>query len=126
MALQLLPEDQRAPCWLANASCFRPGRKMPPTSTPVGDTMFRNGKVSGRKVCVPMAAGADAFLVTVPGGVALVEHDGPGVSLEIRDTQDGGNIGMLILDNAPASVFEGDATEEWSTPSLPPPPICWV
>jgi alkylation response protein AidB-like acyl-CoA dehydrogenase len=58
-----------------------------------------------------MAAGADAFLVTVPGGLALVERDAPGVSLEIQQTQDGGNFGTLILDNAPAEAIEGDATE---------------
>ena len=73
--------------------------------------MLRNGKLSGRKVFIPMAAGADAFLVTVPDGLALVERDAPGVSLEIQQTQDGGNFGTLILDNAPAEAIDGDATE---------------
>jgi alkylation response protein AidB-like acyl-CoA dehydrogenase len=58
-----------------------------------------------------MAAGADAFLVTVPGGLALVERDAPGVSLEIQQTQDGGNFGTLILAGAPAKAIEGDGTE---------------
>jgi alkylation response protein AidB-like acyl-CoA dehydrogenase len=58
-----------------------------------------------------MAAGADAYLVTVPDGLALVERDAPGVSLELQQTQDGGNSGTLILDNAPAEAIEGDATE---------------
>ena len=73
--------------------------------------MLRDGKLTGRKMFIPMAAGADAFLVTVPGGLALVERDAPGVSLEIQQTQDGGNFGTLILDNAPAEAIEGDATE---------------
>ncbi len=57
----------------------------------IGETVLRDGKLNGRKVFIPMAAGADAFLVTVPGGLALVERDAPGVSLEIQQTQDGGN-----------------------------------
>jgi len=56
-----------------------------------------------------MAAGADAFLVTVPGGLALVERDAPGVHLELTQTQDGGNAGTLTLDQAPAKLFPGDA-----------------
>ena len=58
-----------------------------------------------------MAAGADAFLVTVPGGLALVERTAPGVTLEIQQTQDGGNFGTLTLDNAPAEAIDGDPTD---------------
>ena len=58
-----------------------------------------------------MAAGADAFLVTVPGGLALVERNAPGVTLEIQQTQDGGNFGTLTLDNAPAEAIDGDPTD---------------
>ena len=32
-------------------------------------------------------------------------------TLELQQTQDGGNFGTLILDNAPAEAIEGDATE---------------
>src|SRR5262249_27694993 len=77
----------------------------------VGDTVLRDGRLNGRKVFIPMAAGADAFLVTVPGGLALVEGNAPGVSLDIQQTQDGVNYGMLILSNAPAEAIEGDAAE---------------
>ena len=77
----------------------------------IGDTVLRDGKLNGRKMFVPMAAGADAFLVTVPDGLALVERDAPGVSLELQQTQDGGNFGTLMLDDAPAEAIEGDATE---------------
>ena len=73
--------------------------------------MLRDGRLHGRKMFIPMAAGADAFLVTVPGGLALVERDAPGVSLDIQQTQDGGNFGTLILDDAPAEAIDGDATE---------------
>ncbi|HEY8290589.1 MAG TPA: acyl-CoA dehydrogenase family protein, partial [Acetobacteraceae bacterium] len=68
-----------------------------------------NGKVSARKMFIPMAAGADAFLVTVPGGLALVDRAAPGVHLELTRTQDGGNFGTLTLDQAPAKLFDGNA-----------------
>jgi len=111
MAAQLLPQELLAPV-LAGERIILPAWQEGPNSLdPIGETTLRNGKVSGRKLCIPMAAGADAFLVTVPGGLALVEHDGPGVSLEIRQTPDGGNIGTLILDQAPAATIDGDATE---------------
>ncbi|HTB44730.1 MAG TPA: acyl-CoA dehydrogenase family protein [Acetobacteraceae bacterium] len=76
-----------------------------------GATELREGRLNGRKLFVPMAAGADAFLVTVPGGLALVERDAPGVHVELHETQDGGNYGTLIFDNAPAEPIEGDATD---------------
>ena len=111
MAAQLLPPDHLAPV-LAGERIVLPAWQEKPNSIElIGETVLRNGRLSGRKMFIPMAAGADAFLVTVPGGLALVERDAPGVSLEIQQTQDGGNFGTLILDNAPAEAIEGDATE---------------
>jgi alkylation response protein AidB-like acyl-CoA dehydrogenase len=61
-------------------------------------------RVTGRKVAVPMAAGADGFLVTAREGEALsvviVENGAPGVTLSAEPTVDGGNLGMLSLDAA--------------------------
>ena len=111
MAAQLLPSDQLAPV-LAGERVVLPAWQETANSIDlIGDTVLRDGKLNGRKVFIPMAAGADAFLVTVPGGLALVERDAQGVSLETVQTQDGGNYGMLILDNAPAQAIEGDASE---------------
>lgn len=76
-----------------------------------GATELREGRLNGRKLLVPMAAGADAFVVTVPGALALVERTAPGVHVEIVPTQDGGNFGTLIFDNAPAEPIEGDASD---------------
>ena len=73
-----------------------------------GDTTVGGGRASGRKVFVPMAAGADAFLVSGRDGVALVERDAPGVSLLIERTQDGGNFGTLSLTDAPCVPVAGD------------------
>jgi alkylation response protein AidB-like acyl-CoA dehydrogenase len=111
MAAQLLPADQLAPV-LAGERIVLPAWQETANSIDlVGDTVLRDGKLNGRKVFVPMAAGADAFLVTVPDGLALVERNAPGVSLDTAQTQDGGNYGMLMFDNAPAQAVEGDATE---------------
>jgi alkylation response protein AidB-like acyl-CoA dehydrogenase len=70
---------------------------------------FRDGRVSGRKQFVPMAAGADAFLVTTTDGNAIVRRDAPGLRLDIEATQDGGHFGTLHLDNVPGEAVGGDA-----------------
>jgi alkylation response protein AidB-like acyl-CoA dehydrogenase len=81
------------------------------TLAPVGDTVLRDGRVSGHKLFVPMAAGADAFLVAAQNGLALVARDAAGLSLAIHRTQDGGHFGTLTLDQAPAQPVAGDLAE---------------
>lgn len=71
-------------------------------------TRFNDGKVSGRKVNVMMGAGADGFLVSTPEGLALVEADAPGVSLERLPTQDGGHFVTLNLDQVTAELLPLD------------------
>ena len=111
MAVQLLPLDHLVPVLAGERIVLAAWQEKANSIDLIGDTVLRDGKLHGHKVFIPMAAGADAFLVTVPGGLALVERDAPGVSLEIQQTQDGGNYGMLVLDNAPAEAIEGDAAE---------------
>lgn len=69
--------------------------------------------VTGRKIAVPMARGADGFLVTAREGgaltVALVERDAPGVTVIVEPTVDGGHLGTLVLDAAPAARIAADA-----------------
>jgi alkylation response protein AidB-like acyl-CoA dehydrogenase len=76
-----------------------------------GDTVLRDGRLSGRKAFVPMAAGADSFLVTAGGGLALVARDAAGVALTVDKSQDGGHFGTLTLDRAPAQPVAGDLAE---------------
>jgi alkylation response protein AidB-like acyl-CoA dehydrogenase len=76
-----------------------------------GGTALRDGRVSGHKRFVPMAAGADAFLVSANGGLALVKRDAPGVTLATDRTQDGGHYGTLTLERAPAQPVAGDLAE---------------
>lgn len=111
MAAQLLPPDHLTPVLSGERIVLAAWQEQPNSIELTGDTTLTDGRLTGKKLFIPMAAGADAFLVTVPGGLALVERDAPGVSLEIQQTQDGGNYGTLVLDNASAEAIEGDATE---------------
>ena len=111
MATSLLPSDQLAPVLAGERIVLAAWQEKPNSIAPTGDTVLRDGRLSGRKLFVPMAAGADAFLVSVPGGLALVERDAPGVSLELQQTQDGGNFGTLTFDGAPAEAIDGDVEE---------------
>ncbi len=74
---------------------------------PVAETVLRDGKIAGRKLFVPMAGGADAFLVAAREGLALVERDASGVALATERTQDGGHFGALTLEDAPAAAVSG-------------------
>ncbi len=109
MAALLLPADQLAEA-MTGERIILPAWQETPLSIDLaaGGTTFANGKVTGRKIFVPMAAGADAFLVTVPGGLALVDRNASGVHLTCQTTQDGGNAGTLALDGAPAIWIDGD------------------
>lgn len=111
MAASLLGSDQRVPV-LAGSHVVIPAVQerantfdAPPTAR------FTGGKVTGNKVFVPMAAGADAFLVTTADGLALIAQDAPGVSLTIERTQDGGNFGTLRFEDAPAEPVAGDIAD---------------
>ena len=119
MAARLLPPDHLADV-LSGERIVLPAWQEAPLSIDLasGGTVFAGGRVTGKKLFIPMAAGADAFLVTVPGGLALVERDAPGVHLTCQTTQDGGNSGTLTLDDAPAEWVAGDATEALETATM--------
>jgi len=111
MAAQLLPPGHLPDVLSGDRIVLPAWQEQPNSIVLVGETTLRGGRLNGRKSFIPMAAGADAFLVTVPGGLALVERNAPGATLEIQQTQDGGNFGTLTLDNAPAEAIDGDATD---------------
>ncbi len=116
MAAQLLPSDL-LPDVLAGERIVLPAWQEKPLSIDLatGGTVFSNGRVTGKKIFVSMAAGADAFLVTVPDGLALVDRNAAGVHLECQTAQDGGNSGTLTLDNAPAVFVAGNADRAFET-----------
>jgi alkylation response protein AidB-like acyl-CoA dehydrogenase len=70
--------------------------------------VYANGKLNGRKVFVPDAGGADAFIVSaaVPGGTALylVDKDAPGLTLEFEQRVDGGFYGHLNFADTPVGA----------------------
>jgi alkylation response protein AidB-like acyl-CoA dehydrogenase len=71
-------------------------------------TRRHSGRITGTLRFIPMATGADAFLVRARDGLALVARDAPGAVLTTERTQDGGHFGTLSLEDAPARVLPGD------------------
>jgi alkylation response protein AidB-like acyl-CoA dehydrogenase len=111
LAASALPAALLEPV-LAGETLILPAWQEAPNSLdPRGATSLRGGKLNGTKVFIPLAAGADAFLVSTADGLALVAPDAPGVSLHLDQTQDGGHFGTLRLDNVPAEPIPGDLTE---------------
>ena len=72
------------------------------------ETVFEGGFLTGKKLFVPMAGGADFFLVSARGGLGLVARDAPGAALALERRQDGGFFGTLTLEGTPAEPVAGD------------------
>ncbi|MCL2428743.1 MAG: acyl-CoA/acyl-ACP dehydrogenase [Alphaproteobacteria bacterium] len=111
MAANLLGSQERAPLLAGDHVVIPAWQERASTFDATATTRFVDGKVTGSKMFVSMAAGADAFLVTTADGLALIGHDAPGVSLAIERTQDGGNFGLLRLEGAPAEPVPGEMSE---------------
>ncbi|WEX08712.1 acyl-CoA dehydrogenase family protein [Chelativorans sp. AA-79] len=74
---------------------------------------IRGGRVSGRKHFVPYAAGADAFAVVTPDGVALLRRDAAGLSLSLVPMQDGSEMGTLAMDGClPLAILPAKEVDE--------------
>jgi alkylation response protein AidB-like acyl-CoA dehydrogenase len=86
-------------------------QEAPDSLTPGRETLLAGGRISGTKLFVPMAAGADAFLVCTASGMALVDAHAPGVTIESAATQDGGSFGTISFDNAAAEPVPGDPAD---------------
>ncbi|MBO0711585.1 MAG: acyl-CoA/acyl-ACP dehydrogenase, partial [Acetobacteraceae bacterium] len=115
LAANLLGSRQLAPVLAGDQVVIPAFQERANTLDATATARFTDRKVTGNKMFVSMAAGADAFLVTTADGLALIAHDAPGVSLAIERTQDGGNFGVLRLEDAPAEPVPGemsDALEE--------------
>jgi alkylation response protein AidB-like acyl-CoA dehydrogenase len=110
-AAMLLPGDHLASVLSGERIVLPAWQEKPHSIAPTGDCVLAGGRLSGRKMFVSMAAGADAFLVTVPDGLALVERDASGVHIVSTQTQDGGNFATVTFDGAPAVALPGDASE---------------
>jgi len=111
LAAMLLPEDHLGAVLNGERIVLPAWQETPHSIEPVGATVLAGGRLNGRKMFVAMAAGADAFLVTLPDGLALVERDAPGVHVVSTPAQDGGNFATVTFDGAPAEFVAGDACE---------------
>ncbi|MBP2839278.1 acyl-CoA dehydrogenase family protein [Pseudomonas sp. PNP] len=110
LAARLLDEEHRA-LQLTGERLWLPALQESNASldTMGGATRYADGRVSGRKLNIHMAAGADGFLVSTPEGLALVDAQAPGVALEFLQTQDGGHFAHLTLLDTPAQLLPLDA-----------------
>jgi len=109
-AAMLLPPDHLAPVLSGERIILPAWQEKPHSIDTVGECALSGDKLNGRKMFVPMAMGADAFLVTVRDGLALVERDAPGVHVVSTQAQDGGNFATITFDGAPAEAIEGNAS----------------
>jgi alkylation response protein AidB-like acyl-CoA dehydrogenase len=112
MAARLLPVDHLSAVLSGDRIVLPAWQDRPHSIETSHGAHAGNGRITGKKLFIPMAAGADAFLVTTSHGLALVERDAPGVHLDLLQTQDGGNFGTLTLDGAPCEDVAGDAHAE--------------
>ena len=111
LAARLLPASLRAPV-LAGARVVLPAWRDSPGAVDRGHgTVLRDGLLFGRKRDVAMAHGADAFLVLLDAGLALVASDAPGLRLDAEDASDGSRHAALVFDDAPAEVLAADTAE---------------
>jgi alkylation response protein AidB-like acyl-CoA dehydrogenase len=114
----LLPEDHLGPVLSGERIVLPAWQEKPHSMALVGDCALSGGRLHGRKMFVAMAAGADAFLVTVAGGLALVERDASGVHVVSTPAQDGGNFATVTFDGAPAGFIAGNANEALEVAAL--------
>jgi alkylation response protein AidB-like acyl-CoA dehydrogenase len=117
-AAMLLPGDHLDSVLSGERIVLPAWQEKPHSIDVVGSCALSAGRLNGRKMFVPMAAGADAFLVTVAGGLALVERDAPGVHVVSTPAQDGGNFATVTFDAAPAEALPGDASEALEVAAL--------
>lgn len=67
-----------------------------------------SGRISGRKILVPSAAVADAFVVAAGEGAVLVERGSAGLSIELTRAMDGSQVGTLEFRDTPCFALVGD------------------
>ena len=117
-AAMLLTGDALAPVLSGERIVLPAWQDKPHSIALTGGCVLSNGKLNGQKLFVPMALGADTFLVTVPGGLALVDRAALGVDERSTQTQDGGNFATVTFSDASAEALPGDAAEALEVAAL--------
>ena len=105
MTVRLLPRERMAdvlsgeriilPAWQESIGAMGPGES----------AAIVDGRLSGTKLFVAQAGGADAFVVATRDGLALVEVGAPGFTLKTEGCQDGGFFGTLSFESAECIVL---------------------
>lgn len=97
LAIPILPDDWLTPV-LAGEVIVLPALQEQGSAFDAPSSLPSEARrLTGEKQYIPMAAGANAFLVSTRDGFALVDADAKGTDLEILQTQDGGHFGRLGL-----------------------------
>jgi alkylation response protein AidB-like acyl-CoA dehydrogenase len=109
MAAALLPAAHLPPVLSGERIVLPAWQEAPGSLALAGATTLRDGLLTGQKLSVPMACGADAFLVTLANGLALVERGAPGLTMVVQPQPDGGHVATLSFDNAPATALADGA-----------------
>ncbi len=105
MAADLLGADAALAGLLDGSRLILPAWQEQANTLDAGSARAAGGRVSGVKMFIEGAGGADAFVVVAGDQALLVERDAPGVSLDLDGTQDGGEFGTLRLDQVPARAL---------------------
>ncbi|QKR99260.1 acyl-CoA dehydrogenase [Sphingomonas sp. CL5.1] len=86
------------PAWMDGRDALEPARSLD----------IRDGRLFAHRIHVPLAAGADDFLVVGASRGALVAADAPGVEVTVHQTQDGGHVADVRFDGAPCQALAVD------------------
>ncbi len=105
MAAELLGADDALAGLLDGSRLILPAWQERANMLDAGTARARDGRVSGTKMFIPAAGGADTFVVVAGDQALLVARDAPGVTLDLEATQDGGEYGTLRLDGAPGRAL---------------------
>ncbi|MBB6122971.1 acyl-CoA dehydrogenase family protein [Sphingobium subterraneum] len=109
LAIQTLGDDQ-LPDVLSGEKMILPAWQTTRSGMSTSDPIpVENGTVNGVMRYVPMAAGADAFVVATANGWGLVDAHSPTLALDVAQTQDGGHYGTLTFSGTPVSIVSDTA-----------------
>jgi alkylation response protein AidB-like acyl-CoA dehydrogenase len=108
LAAQLAGDTLVLPAWQDSRDAIGPER-------PLG---AEGDKVSATKLYVPVAGGADAFLVIGTDGAALVQADAEGVTIAAEKAQDGTTLARVTFDKAQGKVIAADPRPAFAEAAL--------
>lgn len=108
LAARMLPSDARDAVLAGTRVILAAWQESRRALFEPAQTTCRDGRLCGRKLFVPLAGGADAFVVVAREGAFLVRADAPGLRLTITATQDGGHFGTLDFEGTPTDPARGD------------------